>query len=133
MIKKLLLLIFIFTPFAYAGNTCMQAMRSAPRAVVSKAKKKEEFFRAAAYGDTAKIKKLIKKGIDVNIRNANGWTALMEASKNGHESVVILLLKNGAKVNIKNYGGGTALIWAASNGHTRIAELLLDHGARINA
>ena len=40
------------------------------------------------------IKLVNTSGVDVNITNDNGWTALMFASRNGLQNVVTELLKN---------------------------------------
>jgi ankyrin repeat protein len=67
--------------------------------------------------------------IDLSIKNANGDTALIEASRNGHLEVVRILLRAEAEVDEVNPRGQTALLVAAAGGHARIVELLLAAGA----
>ena len=55
----------------------------------------EKLVRAAAKGDDAKVKRLLKANVDVNIGLANdkdanaNITALMEASSYGHVGVAV--------------------------------------------
>ena len=52
---------------------------------------------------------LKKKGIDVNLQNVNGYTALMLATQRGHLDVVNRLLEeNVIDVNIQDNDGNTA-------------------------
>jgi DNA-binding NtrC family response regulator/ankyrin repeat protein len=92
-----------------------------------------ELLTAAAEGDTGKLASLLDSGTDVNARNENGDTALMEAAKHGHLDAVNLLLGHHTDVNAKNQLGRSALMWAASLGHTAIVGRLLDVGADVNA
>ena len=55
------------------------------------------------------VKKLIKKGADVNTKNQNGWTPLHLASWNRYLKIVELLIKNGADVNAENKRDKTSL------------------------
>jgi uncharacterized protein len=86
-------------------------------------------FNATVRGDIAMVMKFIKKGVDVNKADSNGWTPLMLASKLGHTSIVRELLDNGAGADYKNHGGSTALLWAATFGHADVVRLLVRHGA----
>jgi hypothetical protein len=74
-----------------------------------------------------------EKGADVEAEDSGGRTALLWASRNGHEAVVRLLLEQGADVEAKDSGGQTALLWASRNGHEAVIRLLLEQGADVEA
>lgn len=48
------------------------------------------------------LKKLIRKGLDINSQNSEGYTPLMVAVKRGTIDQVKFLLEHGANINIKN-------------------------------
>jgi len=88
---------------------------------------------AATVGRTNEVIRLLKKGINPESRDKNGYTALMRASIHGHFDIAKLMLENGAKA--KQVGGDfnkSALMYAASFGHTDIVELLIKYNADIN-
>ena len=90
----------------------------------------EEFFAAARRGDTAAVKALLDKGVDVNSKTRYGATALAYACDKGHVEVVKLLIERGADVNVKDtFYGEVPLGWALSHGHAQVVKLLLDKGA----
>ena len=72
-------------------------------------------------------------GDNVNAKDANGWTALIRASWDGHTEIVATLLEKGADVNAKDAKGSTALMKASLNGHTIVVSILLEKGADVNA
>jgi len=78
------------------------------------------------------INELIDMGADVNAKSNGDWTALMEASFNGHLDVVELLIKNGANVNETNNHGATALMWASAYNHIEIVKCLVESKADVN-
>ena len=80
----------------------------------------------------AEINELIDMGADVNAEDDSGYTALMEASFNGHLDVVELLIKNGADVNETNNHGATALMWASAYNHIEIVKCLVESKADVN-
>jgi uncharacterized protein len=92
-----------------------------------------EFLAAAASGDTAKVAECLDQGIDVNVADEHGQTALMLASDQGHVDTVKLLLRHGASPNLQNEVGGTALMMASFNGHLKIITELLKAGVDVNA
>ncbi len=70
---------------------------------------------------------LARQGVDVNMTEMNGGTALIAASQQGHVEVVRLLLAHqDVEVNktlLQN--GATALIAASQQGHVEVVRLLL--------
>ncbi|KAF5298446.1 hypothetical protein FQR65_LT01225 [Abscondita terminalis] len=85
---------------------------------------------AAQYGDSDRVKKLIDKGIDVDLRDSAGYTSLHYAARNGCKQVCKILLERGANVNAATKSGSaTALHRSCSAGHVEIVKLLLSKNA----
>lgn len=91
----------------------------------------DSLLAVAAAGDVGACRLHLSRGADVNYRNSDGKTALINAAFKGHLEVCVVLLAVGASVHTAGYGGRTALHMAASHGHAAICELLLDSGAVI--
>ena len=86
-----------------------------------------ELIDAALNGDIRRVRELLDLGVDPNIRDNDGLTALISASSYGHSDIVRLLLDYGADPSIRDNTDGTALIEASGNGHTDIVRLIRDH------
>jgi ankyrin repeat protein len=71
--------------------------------------------------------------VDVNVRSADGATALMWAAYHGDKELVEALLKAGAKANVANKYGATALTEAIRYGDVGLFRTVLDAGADIEA
>jgi len=71
---------------------------------------------------------LIRSRANVNAKDEQGRTALMEAARNGYEKMVQLLIDNGTDVNAATM----AIRAAVKIGNERIVKLLIDAGADIN-
>ena len=66
--------------------------------------------------DPLDIRKLVKKGADVNARNYNGMTPLMYAAgDNQNPEIIRTLIELGANINASDDKGCTALMYAAAN------------------
>lgn len=81
------------------------------------------------------IEALIAAKADVNAKNNDGTTALIEALSAGHscsEDIAKLLIDAGADVNIKNHDDTTALLVAAKHGMLSTVDLLIRAGANKN-
>ncbi|GFP85496.1 probable E3 ubiquitin-protein ligase xbos32 [Phtheirospermum japonicum] len=84
---------------------------------------------SAAQGHHEIVALLLESGVDVNLRNYRGQTALMQACQYGHWEVVQILVLFKADIYRADYlNAGTALHLAALNGHFRCIRLILaDH------
>ncbi|KAI9072913.1 hypothetical protein K1719_045128 [Acacia pycnantha] len=81
---------------------------------------------SAAHGHHEIVYLLLESGVDINLRNYRGQTALMQACQHGHWEVVQILILFNANIHKADYlNGGTALHLAALNGHSRCIRLLL--------
>ena len=88
---------------------------------------------AASDGDKKAIQALLKEGVDVNVRDWDGLTALIPAASSGNLEICKLLVKGGIDVNAKDKDGITALMEASIMGNTKVVEFLLSKGADVNA
>ena len=103
----LILSFIVFTSTSYAGNG-------------------DDLVEAAHTGNLSKVRALLKKETDVDHENSVGVTALIIASREGHEAIVQILLDKGAEVNVRKNGGRTALKFAKAQ---KIKTLLKAAGA----
>lgn len=91
------------------------------------------------------VKPFLTKWIDLNIRQKDWNTLLIDACFWWHQDIVGLLLENGANVNIQDNTWKTALMWACRGQYSFlidrdnvrlrqiwIVKLLLENGADIN-
>jgi ankyrin repeat protein len=78
------------------------------------------------------IKKLLKRGADVNRAPPNGWTSLKSAAQQGNFEIVKVLLDAGADPNIADDTNYTPLMNAVSGEHEDIVKILLKFNADPN-
>ena len=88
---------------------------------------------AARFGITEAIKQHLAAGTDVNAKDKDGFTPLIQAVQRGQKEVAKLLIEKGADVNAKTAKGGTPLDWANAGNHSETADLLRKHGAKTGA
>jgi len=69
------------------------------------------------------------QGIDVNLKNPNGGSTLLQAATYGNVEIMKYLVEQGAEINGASNGGNTALHAAACMGFYDAAKLLLEKGA----
>ena len=84
-------------------------------------------------GSTQEIINAINNGVDVNVKDFYGQTALMIAAQRGNAEAVNALIKAGADVNAKTESSTTALIKATYFGfdNAEIINILIDAGADV--
>lgn len=88
---------------------------------------------AAMKGDMATVRALIDQGVDVNVPQGDGTTALHWAAYQEDVEMAELLLEAGADIGVKTrIGEMTPLFMAAKVGNGTIIELLLEAGADPN-
>ena len=87
------------------------------------------FIKAARRGEYAKVKKYFKRGIDANVVDTFGNTALIVACQNGHGRIVKMAERYGGNVNAKNNKGNTALHFTVQLGFNALGDFLVEKGA----
>ena len=91
----------------------------------------ERLHRAAAEGDLAGARELIREGAPLNAFDNIGYTPLHHAAKNEWFEMVRLLLDAGADIDARadERIAGTAIAVAAEHSSPRMVEFLLHFGA----
>ncbi|XP_022908719.1 ankyrin repeat domain-containing protein 39 [Onthophagus taurus] len=85
---------------------------------------------SAQCGDLERCQKLVKTGVDVNVEDNFGYTALHYSARHGKLDVCKWLLRENAKVDAKTRSGGaTPLHRACTTGHLEVVRLLLTYKA----
>lgn len=113
---------------------CMmtRAVLCQPQVRISAVAPKTQFlFEALRNGEASKVRTAIQEGADVNSRDPDGNTLLMNAAVYATTADLEFLLAHGAEVNAANKAGHTALMRAMPD-LVKI-KLLVEHGANVNA
>ena len=99
-----------------------------PRMVLSR------FYNKSQFGIRKTIAEFVgASGVDLDVTDKNGETALHWASGLGGANCVEILLKFGANINATDNNGFTALHDASRYGKPKCVEILLKYGADMNA
>lgn len=93
---------------------------------------KEQAFVAAKSGDLAALEQMLDSGVDVNARDGENDTPLIESARRGHADLAKLLLSRGADVEARNDERVTALAAASEKGRIDVVKALLDSGATVD-
>ena len=88
---------------------------------------------AAEQRDRARVRTLLKTGVDVNAAQIDGTTALHWAAYHDDAETAALLVRAGANVNAVNRYGLPPLSVACSSGSGGVVKLLLDGQQRITS
>lgn len=91
-----------------------------------------QLHRAAYWGMSNAVVKLLDEGARPGERDETGATPLVKAVRNGHWETVQALLDHGVDANECGPDGMTPLHWVSLNGRRDLAVLLLEQGADIN-
>jgi serine/threonine protein kinase len=90
------------------------------------------FKRAVEEGDTDAVELFLAAGMNPDVKDAAGKTALINAASRGSNNISQKLLSKGANVNVTDSTGSTALMESAQNDHRETTEVLLEKGADVN-
>lgn len=109
-----------------------------------------EMLQVAAKGETARVKELLDKGVNVNMLGNDRNTPIMEAAYGGHLATVKLLLDHGADLSARKNDGATPsglahgkeviemlkdvseLVDASTRGNSQAVKELIDKGTPVN-
>ncbi|WP_407409684.1 ankyrin repeat domain-containing protein [Acinetobacter sp.] len=91
------------------------------------------YFAAARTGNHEVIQEFLKHGFPVDIKNHDGYTALMMASYYGHQDIVSTLIEQGADRCLRDHKGNTALMGAIFKLEWSIAKQLKNVDCDVNA
>jgi sulfatase-modifying factor enzyme 1/ankyrin repeat protein/Sel1 repeat-containing protein len=84
----------------------------------------EGLFKASRDGNVDAVKQILASGVDVNVRDSKGRTALMIAAFHGHKQVVETLIQAKAEIYAKSKKGVTAQVLAEKKGFDEITKIL---------
>lgn len=87
---------------------------------------------AAQNGNLGRIKRLLGRGDNVNIRDDDGATPLIHASGMGNMAAMSCLLSADANPGLATINGTTALGAAVLGGHRDAVKLLVGHGVPVD-
>ncbi|XP_076449866.1 protein phosphatase 1 regulatory subunit 16A-like [Babylonia areolata] len=88
---------------------------------------------AAARNDLSEVKRLLESGVDPDVTNEDGLTALHQCCIDDSEELMKLLLDHNANVNACDSEMWTPLHAAATCGHMNLCKHLIDRGAELLA
>lgn len=77
-------------------------------------------------GNITKVQELIAQGVDLNVQDEYGYTALIWVASYSNPDIAKVLLDAGADKTIKDYEGHDALYWANYYGCQEVIDLLTD-------
>jgi ankyrin repeat protein len=92
----------------------------------------DSFLNEVEADNKERIELFLKAGMNINVRDKDGNTALMLASMVGDPQIVNLLIGKGADINARSAAGYTALMYVSSKGDTAMAKLLIKKGTDVN-
>lgn len=105
----------------------------APASAAAETDDEVEFFRAAQLDATSRVAAALRRGVNPNVRDANGETGLIVAMRYESLNVARLLMDQpGIDLEAKAPNGNTALMMAAFRKNKTALMEMLKRGAQVN-
>lgn len=92
----------------------------------------QEVFEAVNDGNTAEVRRLLDRGLDVNTSDANGDTLLMLATRKHERELAGMLVSRKADLARRNRYGDNALMMASLIGDLLLVKAFIEAGAAVN-
>ncbi|CAD2098052.1 conserved Plasmodium protein, unknown function [Plasmodium vinckei lentum] len=89
------------------------------------------FWYSCRNGNLKIARIILKKGSNINHKDANGISPLHICVKYGHLNIAKFLIENNANINIMDNEGQSPIFYAIINKHYEIAKLLIENGANV--
>ncbi len=83
--------------------------------------------------DLASVTLMIKKGVDIEVKDIAGRTPLINAAIEDSIPIVKILLEHGANIETQDNNGYSALHFACQNQSIEMTKLLIEKGSQIDA
>eukprot|EP00977_Amphora_coffeiformis_P012733 scaffold3224_cov158-Amphora_coffeaeformis.AAC.22 len=100
---------------------------------VTQETRSDRFLGFVETGSFRQVQSCLEFGVDLDLTNQYGQTALFTSAWRGHVSVVRVLLNHGADPLVVANGGATPADAASSKGFTEIVHLLQAYGGSLSA
>ncbi len=85
---------------------------------------------ASSEGDLLEVRHLVAQGVDINLADYDGRTAIHLAASEGHANIIEYLISKNVNMNPIDRWGNTPLADAYRSKHQMVIELLEKHGAK---
>lgn len=89
----------------------------------------QQLILSAEKGDIQRVLKLLDEGVDINVTDSNGRTAVMAATYNNQVEMVKKLIEKGADINIRDNNLNNVLLYAGAEGISEVVKLAIEAGA----
>lgn len=90
----------------------------------------EKLVQAIRLGKISLVENAVKAGCDVNLRDREGWTLLMNCAMYNQVQITHFLLDQGANASLETESGDSALIIAEEEDNISIVKLIKNHLAK---
>lgn len=85
-------------------------------------------LQAVVAGDVEQVREIVRSGADLEVRDPQGRTALLLATRGAYVEIAELLIEAGADVNAKDSIEDTPYLYAGAEGRDDILKLILASG-----